>query len=175
MKAPPTRAELLRNNTVNYYGGTVSQNIISGYSQSGQANNNTVNLYSGMLSLFGNLYGRYSESGSEGSGNTLNVYTKREQYRKPGPFPELELLRAERNDSRRDHAHRHWPGGCLRSCHHGRSIRNRKPLSRAKPSASSIAITISPQRTPPTASSGTTISPMKLHFLYHGYRKTGQQ
>ena len=63
-------------NTVNYYGGTVSQNIISGYSQSGEANNNTVNLYSGMLSLLGNLYGRYSESGSEGSGNTLNVYTK---------------------------------------------------------------------------------------------------
>ena len=29
-----------------------------------------------MLSLLGNLYGRYSESGSEGSGNTLNVYTK---------------------------------------------------------------------------------------------------
>ncbi len=60
-------------NTVNYYGGTVTDSIIAGKSASAAADNNTVNLYAPLVETGLNLYGGIGKT--ESTGNTLNVYS----------------------------------------------------------------------------------------------------
>ena len=74
-------------NTVNYYGGTVTGNIIGGESQSGAANNNIVNLYGTLVGSDVGLYGGVSSV--ESKGNTLNVYTVGNSVANVGSFQTL--------------------------------------------------------------------------------------
>ncbi len=61
-------------NVVNYYGGTVTDSLTGGESQSGAASDNIVNLYAALVGENLNLYGGVSTK--ESTGNTLNVYSK---------------------------------------------------------------------------------------------------
>ena len=72
--APDVSQSDANGNTVNYYGGTVTDSIIGGQSDSAAASDNVVNLYAALVGENLNLYGGIGQT--ESTGNTLNVYAK---------------------------------------------------------------------------------------------------
>ena len=83
-------------NTLNINGGTVGTTeavdadgnlIIGGISKSGSVTDNTVNVYGGTLGAMMSLYGGLvTDTGSSGSGNTLNMYNKANTVKNLGRF-----------------------------------------------------------------------------------------
>ena len=83
-------------NVLNINGGTVgttesagetSDLIIGGISKSGSVTDNTVNVYGGTLGSMMSLYGGLvTDTGSSGSGNTLNMYNKANTVKNLGRF-----------------------------------------------------------------------------------------
>ena len=72
--APDVSQSDANGNTVNYYGGTVTDSIIGGQSDSAAVSDNVVNLYAALVGENLNLYGGIGQT--ESTGNTLNVYAK---------------------------------------------------------------------------------------------------